>query len=84
MKYFVLYIMTFASMTLFAKSNIEIKAKYVKDNKNYIYMESEETRYKLIKKELTKEGVAQILKNKEGELTLFVPEKSIKKKTPKQ
>ena len=73
-----LILLFFLSTVTFAKGNVEISGTYVKDNKNYIYLESEDTKYKLIKKELTKEGVAQILKNKETELTLFVPKKSIK------
>lgn len=73
----------FLSSPLFAGDSEEITARYVKDNKNYIYMESETMKYKLKKKELTKEGIKQILANKEVELTLFVPPKSIVYKDPK-
>lgn len=72
------------SNVCFSGGNIEIQGKYIKDNKNYIYLESETVRYKILKKELTAEGVAQILKNKEMKLTLFVPEKAIKSQEPKK
>jgi hypothetical protein len=82
-KYLVLFSLLFC-LNLFAGENVELKAKFLKDNDNYIYLESKETVYKLIKKELTEDGVAQILKNKEHELTLFVPSASIKSRTPKK
>ncbi len=65
-----------ASM-VWSQSNVEIRGTYVKDNKNYIYLESETEKLKLKKKELTEEGVKAILANKETKLTLFVPPKSI-------
>lgn len=69
------------SLVTWAGENEEINAKYQSDNANYIYMASKTHRYKLKKEELTKEGVKQILKNKEVNLTLFIPKKSIVKKT---
>ena len=70
------------ALSLWADGNVEINAKYQKDNKNYIYMVSKTHRYKIKKSELTKDGVKQILKNKESNLTLFIPEKSIVDKSP--
>ncbi len=67
-----------------SQSNVEIRATYVKDNKNYIYMESKTEKLKLRKSELTKEGVDQILANKENELTLFIPPKSIVSRSEKK
>jgi len=71
------------SLNIFADSNIEVNAKYVKDNKNYIYMASKTEKLKIKKSELTKEGVQQILANKDKDLTLFIPESSVVKRTLK-
>ena len=66
-----------------AGTNIEIKARLLRHDEKYLYMESKTDTYRIIKKELTKEGVRQILKNKEKELTIFIPPKSIKAQTPR-
>lgn len=84
MKTLILMIITAFSLQVWAGKNVEITAKYKKDNDNYIYMESDTEKFKIIKKELTKEGVKQILDNKESSLTLFIPEESIKKRGPKK
>ena len=73
---------TLFAWSVFAKGNIEVHATYVRDNTNFIYMDSETHRLKIKKAELTEEGVKQILANKESKLTLFIPEKSIVKKDP--
>ncbi len=83
MKYIVAIFVLFFSLSVFGGKNVEITAKYVKDNKNYIYMESKKERFKIKKKGLTKEGVKQILANKEASLTLFIPEDSIVDQSPK-
>ena len=62
--------------------NVEVQATYVKDNANFIYMDTDTERLKIKKKELTEEGVKQILQNKESKLTLFIPEQSIVNRTP--
>lgn len=64
--------------------NVEIKAVYLKDNPNFLYMKSDQEIIKIKKSELTKEGVKQILANKEGVLTIFIPEKSVVSRTPRQ
>lgn len=69
---------------VWAQNNVEVNARYVKDNENFIYMESKTDSYKIKKSELTKEGVKQILQNKDKNLTLFIPESSIVKKKPKE
>lgn len=69
---------------LWAQGNLEIQGKCIKENKNFIYLESKITKmkYKLSKKELTPESLPEISKNckkdEDPELTLFVPPKSIK------
>lgn len=60
-----------------AQANVEIQGQYLKDNKNFIYIKTENEKIKLKKSELTKEGVKQILANKDNKLIIFVPEKSI-------
>ena len=61
--------------------NIEIQAKLVKYDKKYLYMVANGEELQIARAELTKEGVRQILKNKDKELTLFIPETSIKNRT---
>jgi hypothetical protein len=72
----VLFMCSF-SLELYAQNNVEIKAKYLQDNERFIYMETKSERLKINKADLTKEGVLQILANKDSELTLFIPPKSI-------
>lgn len=64
--------------------NVELSATYLKDNKNYIYMNTETETVKIRKKELTAEGVQQILANKEKELIIFIPEKSVVSRVPRE
>lgn len=63
--------------------NVEVQARLIKHNKNYLYMASETETIKIKKSELTKEGVRQILKNKDKELTIFIPEKSVVDRVPR-
>ena len=84
MRIITILFLTLFSFQVWAGKNVEITAKYVKDNDNYIYMESAKEKFKIIKKELTKEGVKQILANKETSLTLFIPEKSLKYRKAKE
>ncbi len=62
---------------IFAGENIEITGQVVNHDKNNIYLSSKDEDITLKKKELTKEGIQQILANKGKKLTLFVPSKSI-------
>ncbi len=77
MKFQAFFTIILFSLNIWAQGNVEVRGTYVKDNKNFIYMESDTEKIKIKKSELTKEGVKQILANKETELTLFVPPKSI-------
>ena len=67
----------FSLLVVWAGENVEISGTYVNDDKNNIYLTSETEDITLKKKELTKEGVKQILANKKTKLTLFVPAKSV-------
>ncbi len=77
MKLLMVIFSLFVASHTWAQTNQEITGKYLKDNANYIYLVTDTHKIKLKKKELTKEGVKQILANKEKPLTLFVPKKAI-------
>ncbi len=74
----------FSLLFVWAGENVEISGTYVSDDKNNIYLTSDTEDITLKKKELTKEGVKQILANQETKLTLFVPEKSIVERNLKE
>jgi hypothetical protein len=74
----------FSLLVAWAGENVEISGTYVSDDKNNIYLTSDTEDITLKKKELTKEGVKQILANQKTKLTLFVPEKSIVERNLKE
>lgn len=79
----ILLTILFSASLLMARANVEITAKFMKENDNFIYMESDLAVYKLAKKELTPDGIKQIQQFKDKELTIFVPPKSVVKQTRK-
>lgn len=75
MNWFLSLVLT--SLFLWSGQNVEISGQMVTHDKNNIYLTSDIEDITLSKKELTKEGVKQILANPKKKLTLFVPVKSI-------